>query len=89
VPGNTGQLWPAGWSLDSRYLYLYTRTSPPSQIWRLEVSSGVRKLARELTPTDFAGILESFHVQMTPDAGTFAYAYDRYLSELYIVDGLH
>jgi len=26
---------------------------------------------------------------MTPDAKTFVYTYDRYLSELYIVDGLH
>jgi DNA-binding winged helix-turn-helix (wHTH) protein len=89
IPGTTWQLWPAGWSPDSRYLYLYTRTAPPSQIWRLEISTGQERLVRQLNPTDPAGILEIFHVQMTPDAKTFVYGYDRYLSELYLVDGLH
>jgi len=89
IPGSTFQLWPVDWSPDSRYLYLYTRTGPPCQIWRLEFSSGQRKLVKQLTPTDPAGILEIFQVHMTPDEKTFAYAYDRYLSELYVVDGLH
>jgi DNA-binding winged helix-turn-helix (wHTH) protein/Tol biopolymer transport system component len=89
IPGTTGQLWPAGWSPDSRYLYIYTRSGPPSQIWRLDIGSGRRKLVRQLSPTDPAGILEIFNIQMTPDAKTFVYGYDRYLSELYIVGGLH
>ena len=88
IPGTTWQLWPAGWSPDSRYLYMYTRTGPPSQIWRLEISSGQEKLVKQLTPADPAGILEIFNVLMTPDAKTFVYGYDRYLSELYVVDGL-
>jgi len=89
IPGTTWQLWPAGWSSDSRYLYLYTRTSPPSQIWRLKIDSAEKKVVKQLTPNDSAGILEIFHVLMTRDEKTFVYAYDRYLSELYIVDGLH
>jgi DNA-binding winged helix-turn-helix (wHTH) protein/Tol biopolymer transport system component len=88
ISGTASQLWPAAWSPDSRYLYMYTRTGPPSQIWRLEISSGRQKLVKQLSPADPAGILEIFHVQMTPDAKTFVYGYDRYLSELYIVDGL-
>lgn len=88
IPGTTWQLSPAGWSPDSRYLYMYTRTGPPCQIWRLEISSGQEKLVKQLTPTDPAGILEIFSVVMTPDAKTFVYGYDRYLSELYVVDGL-
>lgn len=89
LPGANWLLWPAGWSPDSRYLYLYTRTGPPSQIWRLEISSGQEKLVTQLTPTDPAGVLEIFNVVMTPDAKTFVYGYDRYLSELYVVEGLH
>jgi DNA-binding winged helix-turn-helix (wHTH) protein/Tol biopolymer transport system component len=88
IPGTTGQFWPVAWSPDSRYLYMYTRTGPPSQIWRFEVATGQKKLVRQLSPTDPAGILEIFNVQMTPDARTFAYGCDRYLSELYVVDGL-
>jgi eukaryotic-like serine/threonine-protein kinase len=89
IPGTNRLLWPVRWSSDSRYLYLYTRTGPPSQIWRLEISSGREKLVTQLAPTDPAGILEIFNVVMAPDGTTFAYGYDRYLSELYVVDGLH
>lgn len=88
IPGDTRQLWPAGWSSDSRYLFMYTRSGPPSQIWRLEINSGQEKLFKQLNPTDAAGILEVFSVQMTPDEKTFVYGYDRYLSELYVVSGL-
>jgi hypothetical protein len=53
------------------------------------MATGRETLVTQLSPTDPAGILEIFQVNMTPDAKTFAYGYDRYLSELYIVDGLH
>jgi DNA-binding winged helix-turn-helix (wHTH) protein/Tol biopolymer transport system component len=89
IVGATGQLWPAGWSPDSRDLYMYTKTRPPSQIWRFEIGNAQKKLVKQLSPPDPAGILEISPVQMTPDAKTFVYGYDRYLSELYIVDGLH
>jgi Tol biopolymer transport system component len=89
IPGANWHLWPAGWSSDSRYLYLHTRTGPPSQIWRLDISTDEEKPVRQLTPHDPAGILEIFNLVMTPDAKTFVYGYDRYLSELYVVDGLH
>jgi DNA-binding winged helix-turn-helix (wHTH) protein/WD40 repeat protein len=89
IPGSTWHMWPAGWSADSRYLCMYTRAAPPSEIWRVEISSGQETLVKRLTPTDPAGILEIFNVLMTPDGKTFVYGYDRYVSELYVVDGLH
>jgi hypothetical protein len=61
---------------------MYTRTGVPSQVWRLDIRNGQKKLVKQLSPTDPAGILELFHVQMTPDEKTFVYGYDRYLSEL-------
>lgn len=88
IPGTTGQFWPVVWSPDSRYLYMYTRTGPPSKIWRFQIGNGQKKLVKQLSPADPAGILEIFYVQMTPDAKTFVFGYDRYLSELYVVDGL-
>jgi len=88
IPGTTWQLWPAGWSSDSRYLYLYTRSAPPSKIWRLDMATGQEKLVKQLSPSDPAGILEIWQVHLTPDEKAYVYGYDRYLSELYIVDGL-
>jgi len=90
IPGDiTKRLFPIRWSSDSRHVYLFTRTSPPSQIWQLDITSGEEKPIRQLSPADPVGILEILQVQMTPDARKFVYAYDRYLSELYVVDGLH
>lgn len=86
--GITKRFWPIGWSPDSRYLYMYSRTSPPSQIWELDITNGVTKPVKQLNPADPAGILEILHVHMTPDAKTFVYGYDRYLSELYVVDNI-
>jgi len=88
LPGNLSKLPAFAWSPDSRYLYMYTRAGPPSQIWCFDVTNGQKRLVKQLSPTDPAGILEIFHVVMTPDEKTFVYGYDRYLSELYIVDGL-
>jgi hypothetical protein len=68
---------------------MYTRAAPPSEIWRVEISNGRETLVKRVIPTDPAGILEIFNVVMTPDAKTFVYGYDRYLSELYVVSGLH
>jgi hypothetical protein len=59
IAGATGQLWPAGWSPDSRDLYMYTRTGPPSQIWRFDIGNAQKKLVKQLSPTDPAGILAS------------------------------
>lgn len=87
--GITKRLMPIGWSPDSRYLYMHSQTSPPSQIWELDIARGTERPVRQLSPADPAGILDIFQVQMTPDAKTFVYGYDRYLSELYVVDGLH
>ena len=86
--GVTKQLMPIGWSADSRYLYLFTQTSPPSQIWEFDVAGNTERVVRQLSPADPAGILEIFNVQMTQDRKTFVYGYDRYLSELYIVDNI-
>jgi eukaryotic-like serine/threonine-protein kinase len=89
LPERSRRLTPIAWSADSRYLYLYNRAAPPCQIWGVEIAIGEEKLIRQLSPADPAGILEIFQVHMTPDQKTFVYGYDRYQSELYIVDGLH
>jgi eukaryotic-like serine/threonine-protein kinase len=90
IPGaNENHVWPTGWSSDSRYIYLYTRGIAPAQVLRFDINRGREEVVRFLSPADPTGILEIYPVLMTPDAKTFVYGYDRYLSELYIVDGLN
>jgi len=43
---------------------------------------------REIKSADNAGTTDHLWVVMTPDAKTYAYGLVRYLTDLYVVDGL-
>jgi hypothetical protein len=52
------------------------------------IPTGKQTVARELAPTDAAGLIGITPVVLSPDAKAYAYSYRRTLSELYVVDGL-
>ncbi|HVH72774.1 MAG TPA: hypothetical protein VNB49_16930 [Candidatus Dormibacteraeota bacterium] len=89
VPGIPKGFIPSRWSQDARYLYVYRRSDVPSRLYRVEWRSGRREFVQELIPSDPAGVIEVFPIIMTPDARLFVYSFDRVLSELYVVSGLH
>ena len=55
---------------------------------RADVSGSERKEWHTMRAADPAGILDIFPVHITADGGTYAYGYRRFLSDLYIVNGL-
>ncbi len=55
---------------------------------RLEISSGARSRWLLLRPDDPAGIMDIHPINLTRDGATYAYSYRRFMSDLYIVDGL-
>ncbi|MFZ0816694.1 MAG: WD40 repeat domain-containing serine/threonine protein kinase [Candidatus Sulfotelmatobacter sp.] len=79
---------PTGWSADGRYLYLYSFGVIPAKVFELELSTGKRKLWKELEPADSAGIDTVRGIRITPDAKAYIYGYIRTLSDLYVVEGL-
>jgi serine/threonine protein kinase/Tol biopolymer transport system component len=79
---------PTGWSADGRYLYLYSFGVIPAKVFELELSTGKRKLWKELEPSDSAGIDTVRGIKITPDAKAYIYGYIRTLSDLYVVEGL-
>lgn len=71
---------------DSRFLYVQNPTSP-DRVYRLGLRSGERQLWVTLLPPDTASISTGVTI-LTPNGTSYAYSYERILSDLYVVDGL-
>jgi WD40 repeat protein len=78
----------ASWGPDSRTAFVYHSEQYPLKIFRLDLISGERKLAKELMPDDLVGLDSVFSARVSRDAQSFAYSYQRSFSELYFVTGL-
>jgi len=78
--------FPICWSSDGKALFVVER-GDPARIVRVDVATGKLVLIKELVPADFLAKAYPF-VAVTPDGSTYAYAYLRQLSELYLVEGL-
>jgi hypothetical protein len=79
---------PLRFSADGRYLYTGARRELPGRIFRVELATGAREPWRTLLPVDPAGVRVIGNIHVTPDGASYAYTYNRLLSELYLVTGL-
>jgi len=78
-----------GWSDDGQTLFIYKRNDVPAKVERVDLNSGKRELAREITPSDRAGLTGGINtLRITGDGKTYAYSYIQQLSELQLVEGL-
>ncbi len=76
-----------GWTADSRALYV-GRIGMPARVEILDVATGARRLWKEITPPDPAGVLAVGPILITPDGQSYVYSYRRILDELFLVTGL-
>jgi len=76
---------------DGKALFVQRR-DPESQmrslVLRYDLASGRLDLVRRVEPADLAGVLDRPTCFVTPDGRTIAYAVQRYLTDLYLVEGL-
>ncbi len=79
---------PVMWSPDGRSLFVVTRMPPGVRVDRLEPASGRRTPWKTLMPADKAGLVDTSFVFLSGDARTYVYSYRRFLSTLFLVDGL-
>ena len=86
LPGVTKPAFPIRWSTDGRALFVAEGPEPVT-IVRIDLASGQRSVVRELVPADPLARVTPY-VVITPDGNSYAYAYRRRLSELYLVEGL-
>ena len=88
VPGSeTGDL-PIQWSEDGRSLFVFKSGRVTIGIDRIDLATGARTRWHDLRPADPAGIMDIQPIYMTRDGSKYAYAYRRFISDLYIVEGL-
>jgi serine/threonine protein kinase/Tol biopolymer transport system component len=88
VPGSTRGDQALAWTADGRGLFVLQREGLVSRIDRVELASGKRQPWRVLSPADPAGIIGVGSQLVTPDGQSYIYSYVRWLSDLYLVDGL-
>ncbi len=75
------------WSADGRSAYLYHDDKTSAQVYRLDLATGKRELVMTLAPSDPAGVTAVLNVRMTADGKSYAYSFERELSDLFIVEG--
>ena len=88
VRGLSEEDTPSGWGSDSGHLYVFRRRDIPGRLYKLDVATGRRELAKEVMPADGAGIVDIAPILATPDGSSYVYGFSRTLSDLYLVDGL-
>ncbi|MEP6705945.1 MAG: protein kinase [Pyrinomonadaceae bacterium] len=76
------------WGTDASSLYIYRDRDRPLKVYKLDLATGHKELAKEITPADPAGILGPVNVLLTPDGKGYLYAFTRRLTDLYLVKGL-
>jgi eukaryotic-like serine/threonine-protein kinase len=79
---------PVQWSPDGRLLFVRRRSSWPPVIDRVDMVTGQRQLWRVVSPADPVGVDEVSRILITPDAKSYCHDYLRWVSQLFIVDGL-
>ena len=76
------------WSSDGRFLYVRRGATWPPVVDRVEISTGRREAWKTIQPADPVGVDSIFRILVTPDGKAYCHDYVRFLSELFIVEGL-
>jgi Tol biopolymer transport system component len=89
IPGLLTGDEPIRWAADSRSIYLRRNVpnSPIVRVYRLDLTAGKRELWKEFVP-DASMFFSVLPIVITPDGKYYAYSYGRFVSDLYLVDGL-
>jgi len=86
LAGALPEEWPIQWGDDGR-VYVARSDRLPVPLVRIDPASGQRELWREIAPPDRGGIV-SLQPLVTRDGRAYVYTYNRFLSDLYLVQGV-
>jgi len=85
LPGNLGV---SRWSGDGRSLFLVTSANWPCQLHRLDLASERVELWRQATPADATGMIQCSSILPSEDGQSYAYTYNRSLTDIIVAEGL-
>jgi hypothetical protein len=89
LPGYIDGEWFVAWSPDGRSLFVYNYRQLPAQVQRLDISTGKRTPWKQVVPSDAAGIDHLAPILISRDGKSCIYGYGRFLSDIYLVNGLN
>jgi eukaryotic-like serine/threonine-protein kinase len=88
IPGwLPGDIW-ITWSPDGHSAYLYHDEKTFAPVYRFDLTTGKRSLVATLAPSDVAGVTGYDSVTFTVDGKSYAYSYNRNMSDLFLLDGI-
>jgi serine/threonine protein kinase len=67
---------------------VYRLGEMPGALYRIDITTGERKLFRALTPPDPTGIYRIGRLQTSPDGSAHCYTYYMHLVDLHVIEGL-
>jgi eukaryotic-like serine/threonine-protein kinase len=79
---------PLRWAKDANSLFISHTEGATVRIIRLDLSTGRRELMHEIHPADVAGSQGPQNIRLSADGRTYVYQVGRFLSSLYLVEGL-
>jgi len=83
-----GDKW-IGWGSNSQSAFVFQGQKTEALIFQLDPVSGRRKLVGKAVPQDPSGVTSVDPVRITPDGKAYAFTYNRSLSDLFVVQGVH
>jgi eukaryotic-like serine/threonine-protein kinase len=89
VPNLEAGFTPLQWSDDGSTIYGYRPGPIPTEVYKVNLSTGKKTLIQELQPETPTGVVAIRPVVMTRDGSRFAYGCYQVLSVLYLISGLH
>ena len=60
----------------------------PIRIWSLDLSNGRRRLWKEIPLPDPEAVPSLDRVLLTPDGRWYVHSYDRWLADLWVIEGV-
>ena len=88
VPGTEPGEIPLRWCADGHAIFVAQPGKIPTRVYRLDITTMSRNLVAELSVPDRTGLTGIRFVQIAPDGKSYAFAYCRFLTELYTIEGL-
>jgi len=88
VPGVGPNDLPVQWSADGRRLFVFDSGELPAHLSTVDVENGERRPASEIEPRDPVGVYGVDMVVVPPDGKSYAYSYQQFFSDLFLVEGL-
>jgi hypothetical protein len=79
---------PLQWSVDGRTLYVERTETWPPAIDRIDMTTHRRGHWKTIQIADPTGVDAVFRILITPDAATYCHDYVRFMSQLFVVEGV-